>query len=225
MYLKEEVLNSSLFYCVFPITEILVHNMLLTAEEENFIKITKIILDIVPKYLRKLFVCHWDNTYPNHKLQSENLTVEFLLSRVPKACRHLVFVKKMKEESIEEWGSAALAFAFTDCGHRLIEGGRRLDERISPLRLSEELDIIRKIHRDFCSNPSSRQCSHATFTNVASQMKSLAMNVFGADAEREVNEIIASQMATDVTIEQLNQQLRKEGNPTEEHDNLYKGKL
>jgi len=203
-------------------TEILVQNMVLTAEEENFIKITKIILDILPKYLRKLFVYHWDNTYPNHKWQSENLTVQFLISRVPKACRHLVFVKKMKEESIQDWGSAALAFAFTDCGHHLIEGGRSRDKRLSPLRLSEELDIIRKIHIDFCSNPSISQCSETTFTNVASQMRSLAINVLGTDAEREINEIITSQMATDITMEQLKQQLRKEGNPNDGHEKLFK---
>ena len=134
-------------------------------------------------------------------------------------------LKQLKEESIQDWSSAALVFAFRDCGHHLIEGGHRRDKRLSPLRLREELDIIRKIHIDFCSSPSISQCSETTFTNLTSQMKSFAMNVLGTDAECEINEIITSQMATDVAIEQLKQQLRKEGSPNDGQEKLFKGKL
>ena len=217
-------------------------NIILTTEEENFIKIAKIILDIVPKYLRKLFIYQWNNTYPNHKWQSDNLSIDFLLSRVPKvchdiayvskmreqnearACRHLVFVKKMKEESIEEWGSAALTFAFTGCGHQWIEEGCHLDKRMPHLLLSEGIYIIRKVHSDFCSNPSSMQCSQTTFRSVTWQLKSLAIHIFGADAEREINEIINSQIATEMAKEQLKQQLPEVKNPNDELESLFNGK-
>ena len=205
--------------------EILFPNIQLTAEEENFVKINKILLDIIPRYLRELFVGHWDIKYPNHKWWSDSSSVDMLLSGFPKGSHFIDFVRKMKTEDIEKWGTAALIFAFMNCGHRLVEVCRPYDSRVPRLCLCKELGIIRRIHSDFCRGPCSTQCPSGAFTEAASQIKFVARNIFGFYAEHEIDEIIQSQVATEKTIEQLEQQLRKEKIPDDELKNLVRGRV
>ena len=201
--------------------------MVLSAEEENFIKITKIVLDIVPKYLRRLFVYCWSKSR-KYKWKPDDMssmmlsTVPVWYSNIDIGKRH--FMDTMTSVRIGEWNISTLLFAFLDANMYLVKGCRPVNKRSLPLRVSEEIDVIRMVKKDFFSDPSSMQCSSVTFTEVTSKIKSVARNIFDADAEIEIDEFIRSKITTTMTKEQLKKQLPKK-NPINEHEKLFSGEF
>ena len=215
--------------CLFLILDVLSHNISLVAEEGNHIKVAKILLDIVPKYLRQLFIEKWNQKYPNHKWKSDRASGEYLFRELPlevksRKARGKV-IDKLRSGNENEWDMFTLIFVMLDSSLDLVEGCRRNDRRIPPLRISEEIDLIRVIKNDFYSHASSMSCSFSNFMTITSRIKSTAKHIFGNDAGNEIANIVQSPVATTMTIERLKQQLEKEKNSSYELERLLKGKL
>ena len=202
-------------------------NTSLSAEEENFIKITKLILETVPKHLRNLFVEKWDEKYPNDKWQSDLASGNFLFNEIPNAAKNGkngVYANNMKSGKESEWDTTTLVYAMLYSKLNLITNCRPDDQRSAPLLISEEIDIIRKVRNEFFAHASSMQCSSATFIGIAWKIKSVAKNVFGANAENDIDDIVTSQLTTKMT-DQLKHQLLMEKNRNDEWEKALKGKL
>ena len=202
--------------------------MKVSAEEENFIKITKIIIDIVPKYLRKLFLHYWSKRYSGGTRWSDDTSAMMLLNRIPitvhnnEKTKH--YINTIKSVEVGAWSIQTLVFLFLESGMRLFKGCRSVNKRNLPLRVSEEIDIIRKVRSDFFADPSSMQCSSIIFREVTSKIKSVARNIFGVDAVNEIDETMRSKITTTLTIEKLKQRLPMK-NPVDDREELFSGKF
>ena len=199
--------------------------MPLTDEEENFIRICKIILEIVPKHLRSLFIDKWDQKFPNSKWQSDLASGNFLFSQIPNAAKNGkngVYANNMKSGKESEWDTTTLVYAMMYSQLNLITNCRPDDQRSAPLLISEEIDIIRKVRNEFFAHASSMQCSSPSFTDITLKIKTVARNIFGVVAEHEIAAIAKSQIATKV-IDQLKHQLLIEKSRNDEFKEVLKG--
>ena len=201
-------------------------NTSLSAEEENFIKITKIILEAVPKHLRNLFVDKWDQKYQNNKWRSDSASGKFLFNQIPNAAKNGrigEYSNKLKSGKENEWDTSTLVYTMLYSQLNLIPNCRPDGKRSAPLLVSEEIDIIRKIRNEFFADVPTMKCSSATFVDIAWKINSVARNAFGANAENEICDIVRSQITTKVT-DQLMHQLLMEKNRNDEFEKALRGK-
>ena len=200
--------------------------MEVTAEEENFINIARILLEIVPQCLRKLFVDQWNKKYPNQFWQSDGKNENIVLGELPNDIkndkRYDVYIDNMRTGNEKDWDTSTLLFALLFSKLKLIPGCRPKSQRIIPLRTSEEIDIIREARNFFFEIPS-MQCPHATFAIIVSKIKGVARIVFGVDAENAIYYMEKSQLNVKMT-EQLKHQLDSEKKRNHELEKVIRGK-
>jgi len=179
--------------------------MELSDEKENFVKIANIVLDIVPKYLRKVFIAQWNKKYPNQIWQSGPAIGKFLFNEMPANVKgnykNKPYIDNLSAGYEDNWDTTTLVFAFLFSGLALIPTRRSKGSRTSPLRISEEIDIIREIRNDAFAHVSTMSCPGPDFTNIMTNIKSVAKNVFGKNAEDEISKIEASQIETKSSIQ------------------------
>ena len=205
----------------------LVINMSQSREKEYFIKISKIVLGIVPKYLRKLFIEKWNEKYSNNKWQSDSASGNFLFNEIPNAGkngRNRVYAMEMQCGNESHWDTTTLLYGMLYSQLSLIPRYRPDDQRSVPLYISEEIDIIRKIRNEFFAHASTMKLPFRTFLEIILKVHSVAENIFGINAEHEIEDIVKSQITT-VVAELLKQQLHTEKNRSDEFEKVLQGKF
>ena len=169
-----------------------------TEERENFVKLSYIILDFAAKHLRFLFIKKWNDkyngqTYPNQQWNSDATSGKFLYNELPSGFRNgkgnTEYVIKMETGNEQEWDTTTLVKVMLDCGLNLVQGCRSKDQRSIPFRPSEEIEIIRKYRNGLFAHMPKMSCTSNDFKRALSDIKSAAKNLFGEDAEKEVDEI------------------------------------
>ena len=187
--------------------------MALDKEEQNFVKLAKIILDVTPKHLRVFFVKKWNEKFPqvwgSDKVSGANIDSK-IPSQNKKGCRFYLSIKsKILEGNEQEWDITILAFLLLFSGLRLIEKCRKRDERNDPLRESEEIDKIREMRNSYFAHTESMRCSTTEFARIVAGIKTAADKLFGQNAKAEIcgieNSIIRNKV-TDHVKEQINKQ-------------------
>ena len=177
-------------------------NMELSDENKNFVKIVKIVLDIVPKYLRKCFIAQWDNKYHNQTWQTGLASGQFLFNELPKSVRNngknRPYIDNLSTGVEENWDTTTLVFAFLYSGLALVPKCRGKSNRIHPLLISEEIDVIREIRNSAFAHASTMSCPGPDFTKIMTDIKSVAKNLFGKEAEDDIVKIETSQMETKI---------------------------
>ena len=177
--------------------------MELTDEETNFVKITKIVLEIVPKYLRECFKQQWNKKYPNQQWQSNTVSGNFLFGELGCGIKsnksREVYIDKLREGNEQQWDTTTLVFAMVQSGLNLIDGCRAKDQRSSPLRISEELEIVRDVRNSVFAHACNMSCSNEDFTCIIARIKCVARNIFIQGAEDEIENIEKSQIETQMT--------------------------
>ena len=193
-------------------------------EEENFIKITKLVLDIFPKYLRKCFINQWNKKYPNQKWQSDNASGTFFFNSLPSGVKtsrsRKKEIEKLKDGNEQEWDTTTVVYALLETGLQLVEGSRPKDQRNDPLRISEQIEIIRDV-RNFVAHASSMLCSPTKFTEILTEIKSKATDIFDTNAVQEIEDIETSQIESQMAVE-LKKQLEVEKQRNKDFDELFK---
>jgi len=197
--------------------------MELSNEEENFVKIAKIVLDVVPHYLRKLFITKWEEKYPNEKWESNNISGNALVAKIAHVNNN--YAEKLKAGDEQQWDTTTLVYVLLYSNLNLIDQCRKPKEtRIPPLRISEEIDIIRETRNEYFGHLPQMSCPSHDFTAIVDKLKSVAKNIFGADVEKEIDDIGKVPIDTQSTAK-LRQRLEEEKTC---NDQLYKsieGKL
>ena len=197
--------------------------MELSNEKENFVKIARIILDVVPHYLRKLFITKWEEKYPNEKWQSNNTSGDALVAKVAKVNNN--YAEKLKAGDEQQWDTTILVYVFLYSGLSLIDQCRNPKEtRIQPLRISEEIDIIRETRNEFFGHATQMSCLSHDFTAIVDKLKSVAKNIFGAGVEKEIDDIGKVPINTQSTAN-LRQRLEEEKTRNDQFNQSLKGKL
>lgn len=168
-------------------------DMKLSPEEENFVKITKIVLDVLPKYLRKCFVEQWNKKYPNYKWQCGSASGNFLFDQLPSSTkndwRNKGNIENLKNGNEQNWDTTTLVFALLYSGLGLTEPCRPNNQREEPLRISEAIDVIRITRNVYFAHAKSMSCPPDVFTRVMKDIKHAAKCLFD-NAGREIEEIV-----------------------------------
>ena len=200
--------------------------MELSVEETNYMKITKIVVETIPKYLRRCFIQQWNKRYPKKKWKSGSASGMFLFNQLPEKIKNNknneTSIDKIKAGNEQMWDTSTLVLIMLNSGLKLIQGVRPSKERSTPLRISEEIDIIRGIRNLHFAHASSMSCSSDEFTKIMTDIKSTARNIFDKNAEKEIDEIEKFQIETWMTAE-LTRQLEIEINANKEFDAEFKG--
>ena len=205
----------------------LVINMSLSREEEYFIKITKIVLEIFPKYLRKLFIDKWDRKHPNNKWQSDSASGNFVFNEIPNTAkngRNRVYAINMQSGKESDWDTTTLVYAMLYSQLNLIPRCRPDDQMSAPLLISEEIDIIRKIRNTFFAHSPNMKCSFRAFLEIILQVHSVTEHIFCVNAEHEIEDLVKSQISNQVA-DLLKQKLHIEKNRNDEFEKVLKGEL
>ena len=162
-------------------------------ERDNFVKLSYILLEVVAQHLREYFVKQWDQKYPNEKwhddITKKNLKLQSLLVTRDGGQRQDTYSQKIRRGDEQEWDITTIIRALLDSGFKLMEGCRPIDERTIPLRESEEIEIIRGIRNADYGHISSMSCLFDEFFDIMAKIKSVARNLFGKDAEKEIYKI------------------------------------
>ena len=160
--------------------------MELSSEKKNHVKLTYVLLDVVARHLRDLFVNLWDKKYPNEKWQDDipkrNLKLQSLLVKD-------THIRKILYESEQNWDLTTLTQAILDSGLKLTKNCRPTDQRSSPLLASEEIEIIKDIQVSFFGHVSSMLMPEAEFKDAMRKIKSVARNIFSDDVKNEIEDV------------------------------------
>ena len=181
--------------------------MALTGEEENFVKVTKIVVDVIPKYLRKCFIAKWNDKYEmqyNKPWSSDNAIGTFLVSKLPKTVQNNKNrekeIEKLKEGNEQTWDTTTVVFALVQPRPKLIPGSRPKGNRPGQPRISEEIEVIRDVRNLFFAHVPNTSCSNTDLKAIVAKVKAVAKNIFGQDAEDEIDNVVKSQITTKLSV-------------------------
>ena len=192
----------------------------LTTEGENFIKASYIILNIVPKHLRRLFKQTWDEKHPDKIWNSDEASGNHLYNELSDTFRKnrikKVYIEKIKKGNEQEWDTTTLAQTFLYSGLNLLPPCRNKHRRTGQLNISEEIDIIRSIRNELFAHLPSMSYSRDDFADFVTDIKCSLRNIFGERAEQEICAVETSPVkiikyeAFNAIDDQLVEVLRKE---------------
>ena len=185
----------------------------LDREEQNFVKLTKIILDIIPRHLRAFFVNKWNEKF-QEAWKSDKTSGTTIDNNIPKKrkkqCRFYLNIKeKIQEGNEQKWDITILTFVLLFSGLELIEGCRDKSERDDQLLESEEIDKIREMRNSYFAHIADMRCPSADFVNMLNGIKTAADRLFGQHAKTEICDIESSNIGNEMT-KQLKEQLEEE---------------
>ena len=193
-------------------------------EEENFIKITKLVLDIFPMYLRKCFIEQWNKKYPAQTWQGDSASGAFFFSALPATVKsnkkRQKEIDKLKKGNEQEWDTTTVVYALLGTGLQLVKGSRAKDERKDPLRISEQIEIIRDV-RNFIAHASNMSCSCTKFTEILTEIKSKATDIFDVKAVKEIEDIEKSPIESKLAVD-LKKRLEVEKQRNKDFDEVFK---
>ena len=177
--------------------------MNLNADQENFVKLGKLIIEIIPKYLRTLFKAKWNAKFPAKPWTDDAKSGQELFNVIPPTAKNkkgdlnkVMYQAKILAGNCELWDPTILFYVLLYSGLKLTDKCRPKGYRVYPLNDGERVDRLREIRNEFYGHPESTSVASATFGNVSSEIKDIAKDVFGSVAENEVCMIINSKMTT-----------------------------
>ena len=189
--------------------------MELNDEEENFVKLAKIILDVLPKHLRVFFVDKWNSKYPTNQWTNDAASGQLLHNEIPQGVKknkrsfHKTLEQMILTGDIERWDPTSLFFVLLSAGLNLIDAPRPMNHRNPPFNESENIDRLRYIRSTVFGHVANMSISAVEFRIISAELEAIAKDVFGNAAEIEIHQIVNSQAETTLT-EPLESQLERE---------------
>ena len=187
--------------------------MELSTEGANSVKISKVILNIVPKHLRSCFTKSWNEKHPDSQWHSDNASGEFLHNKLPEKVKkergNEKFINNLKKGNEQEWDTATLVFIMLYSGLDLTEPCRPENERKEPLRISEAINIINETRNVYFANASNTSCQSDVYSSAMKDIK-YAARYLADDVEREIDESVSNSQIEMEMIAQLMNQFKEE---------------
>ena len=191
-------------------------------EKENCLKVVEIIFGIVPKYLRELFVKRWNEKPENKEWGNDVDSGKALIAKIgPTIWESKKFDNVMKDRvkkgNVNEWDSSILFQVLQDCKLELIgDNPRQAGQRKPPLRVSEKIAILRDKRNYLCHIP---KISIPTdkFKKIVDEIKGVVKEVFGSDAEKEIQVVEEPELETQKCTK-LEEQLKQEQEKNREYE-------
>ena len=175
----------------------------LTSEQENFVKLGKMIIEIIPKHLRTLFKTKWNAKFPTKPWADDANSGQDVVNAIPASAKNKngdlrspVMQQNLLAGKSDSWDPTVLFFLFLYSDLKLIDKCRSKNKRIHPLNDGERVDRLREIRNEFYGHPSSTSVPSIGFVNISSEIKDIASDLFGTVAESEIDQIINAKMTT-----------------------------
>ena len=146
--------------------------MEVTKEEENFMKLTQLMLDVIPRILRKLFIRQWNSCH-TEKWSSTSVSGEHLWSLIPVEIRNDSYLssqdvqRKVQSGMEGSWDATLLTFLLLHAELKLIENCHPIQK--VPLKIS--IDNIRLIRNRVFAHAPSSELSSAELKTVSTALK------------------------------------------------------
>ena len=152
--------------------------MALTTQESNFFRLTYIIVNVLTKHLRTLFIKEWNNKFETWSSdnKSGDRIWELLGESFRKANRG--WMKKIQTGNEKQWDITILCKIFLYS-----------DLKLKDTSKYTEIDNIRRIRNNYFAHPENVSCSDDEFIATVAEIKSAAKILFEGDLEREISGI------------------------------------
>ena len=167
----------------------------LTREEENFCNSTKMIIEIIPKHLRQLFVAEWDAKFPSQPWANDNVSGQLLFNAIPPNAKNRNgdlnrkdLQPKILSGDANSWDPTILFYLFFYADLQLIDTCRPYTQRAAAI------NRFRELRNSYFGHPANMSISVKDFETLSKEIKDIAKDVFGAVAENEIDQIIHSQI-------------------------------
>ena len=168
----------------------------LSDEQNNFVKLARIVLDIFPDCLRKLFKSLWDKKHQPKEWCSGRES-DVLYSELPDgvkgAARKKGILERLEKGNDKKWDTSTAVFVILDAGLKLVDDKCRDGKEWSPpLSRSEKIRTLQNIRNGVFGHPESMSCSSDIFDETISKIKSISEGIFSEDAIKKIDEIVNS---------------------------------
>ena len=167
----------------------------LTREQENFCKLTKMIIEIMPKHLRQLFVTEWKAKFPSQPWTDDNVSGQLLFNAIPPSAKtrngdlnRKELQPKILSGDANSWDPTILCYLFFNANLQLIDTCRPYTQRPAAI------DHFRELRNSYFGHAANMSISVNDFETLSKEIKDIAKVVFGAVAENEIDQIIRSQI-------------------------------
>ena len=187
----------------------------LTKEQENFIKLVKIIVEIVPKHLRGLFKTNWDAKFPTHLWTNDATSGQYLYNAIPQSVKqnqakfNITLQQMILGGNCETWDPSALFFVLLYAGLKITDKCRPRNQRAYPFTVIENIDRLRELRNTFFGHVVNMSVPDVDFGNISTEIKGIIKDVFGTITEDEIDQIINAQTTTQLSHD-LKSKLDKE---------------
>lgn len=164
-----------------------------STKEENYFKIAKIVLNVIPENLREKFKVRWKDFYGSEWMDDAHSGRQFDVELRQKYRSYRYNEEKIKAGDTLLWDCTTLFFAF-----------RNLDL----YRNSEEhlMDTLRKIRNEYFAHPPTNELSEDDYNLVLTQVKMAFSNLGWQDGLEAIREIDESKLEND-HFQELEQKL------------------
>ena len=191
----------------------------LSTEKSNFVKVKKVLLNVVPKYLRQLFKEQWNRKYPDEEWDSSHASGILLLQKLSDRMNsNSDFEKKLTTGNEQKWDAATLFFILLDLSLNLS----------TSVSMREDIKMLKDIESDFSADRSKVSMSSEDFNENMDKIKGISRRIFNQNAEKEVNDIENSpeERKMKIKLRQLLAKKKSRKRDTNQSDKiLEKGKL
>ena len=153
--------------------------MELTAERENFVKLSHIIVDIVANHLRELFRQKWDGKLKQWRNDGNSEDELCKIFGGPFMDGNKGYKEMLKTGDVQQWDTTILCKIFLFSKLKF--------DKDSPE--FTEINKIREIRNNYFAHLKSMSCSGDQFETTVAKVKCALKNLFGVATERKISDI------------------------------------
>ena len=181
--------------------------MRLGEEQENFVKLTTVIVDILPYHLRQVFRDEWRNRFPGLQWTNDAASGLLIYNQIPKSVRNnkKIINDALKDMillgKVESWDPTALFFLLLFSGLNLVGKCRPKGQRNPPLEICEHIDRLREIRSLYFAHVAKMSWSNTDFTNIMGEIKTIFRTAFGSVTVQALDDLINSRVETQLSMD------------------------
>ena len=156
--------------------------MALTKEGENFVRLSKIILEIVPANLRIFFETEWNKKFKNNPWDDTPTSGSLLVKEIKRMNKSRAkWTNDIKQALAtgdkNKWDCTTMSFVLLDSELRIIPKTRSPTQQKHPLLASEEIYKLRKIRNASYAHLDSASINEADYQKVISEIEQIFTNL------------------------------------------------
>ena len=165
--------------------------MELSSDRERFIKLSWIVLEIIPTHLRNLLIKKWNEQSSNQKWNSDISSGTNLFNKLSRNLQkngnEQIYISKIREGNEQDWDITILGKVFLDYGLKLIDDPRYLKDRCSPFNDGEKVSILRDIRNQYFAQLPSMSCLPGVFERIINEVKIAGDDLFEKSFQSDID--------------------------------------